>query len=146
MSVLFTDVMTVYNYYKDADGKDSWQRTVIRGIQWRHSKKELMVSKGVQSEELVESITINFACNYGRPVYIEPVKYRALPDAGRAAYWTLDDKQGLDIMVLGEITEEIISEEDILHLQKLCQYVVTVSKVADNRNRGRLKHIRVVGK
>lgn len=147
MSVLFSDVMTVYNYFRNPETEaESWRRSVIRGVQWRHSKKELTVSKGVQTEERVESITVDFSRTYIRPAYVDPVKYAALLLDGRAASWTLDDKHGLDILVLGEAGMEVTCEEDIGQLRRQYQYVCTVTAVADNRNRPRLKHIKVVGK
>lgn len=147
MSVLFSDVMTVYNYFRNPETEaESWQRSVIKGVQWRHSKKELTVSKGVQTEERVESITVDFSRAYGRPAFVEPVKYAVLPPGSRAASWTLDDKHGLDILVLGESRREVKSEHDIDALREDYQYVVTVTSVTDNRNRPRLKNIKVVGK
>lgn len=147
MSILFSDTMTIYNYFRDTETEtESWHRTVINGVQWRHSKKELTVSKGVQTEERVESITVDFSRSYGRAAYVEPVKYAALPSNGRNTSWTLDSKHGLDILVLGESSREVKSEHDIDALKEDYQYVVTVTSVTDNRNRPRLKHIKVVGK
>ena len=145
MSVLFTDTMTVFNHFCE-EGKDSWKRTVINGVQWRHSKKELIVAKGVQAEERVESVTVDFSRGYGRPSYVEPIQYGTLSAEERAVSWTLNSKNGLDIIALGEVSEEISSEDDIDSLRKKYPCVVLVSSVADNRNRPRLKHIRVVGK
>ena len=48
--------------------------------------------------------------------------------------------------MLGESDAEIVCEEDINQLREQYQYVVTVTAVTDNRNRPRLKHIKVVGK
>lgn len=147
MSILFTDTVTIYNYFRDPETEaESWHRSVIKGVQWRHGKKELTVSKGIQTEERVESITVDFSRAYGRPAYAEPVKYTALPPDDRAASWTLDSKHGLDILVLGESQREVKSEHDIDALREDYQYVVTVTSVTDNRNRPRLKHIKVVGK
>lgn len=147
MSILFTDTMTIYNYFRNPETEaDSWERTVIKGVQWRHSKKELTVSKGVQTEERVESITIDFSPMYSRRGYVEPIKYTSLSPEERAISWTLDDKHGLDILVLGESQQEVKSEQDIDALREEYQYVVTVTSVTDNRNRPRLKHIKVVGK
>lgn len=145
MNALFTDTMTVFNHSCE-EGKDSWKRTIIKGVQWRHSKKELTVTKGVQTEERTESVTIDFSRGYGRPPYVEPVQYQSLSSEERAGSWTLNSKNGLDIIVLGEIPEEISSEDDIDSLRKNYPYVVLISSVTDNRNRPRLKHIRVVGK
>lgn len=147
MSILFTDTMTIYNYFRDPETEvESWGRTVIKGVQWRHSKKELTVSKGVQTEERVESITVDFSRSYGRLTYVEPVKYAVLSPEERTISWTLDDKHGLDILVLGDSQREVKSEHDIDALKEDYQYVVTVTAVTDSRNRPRLKHIKVVGK
>ena len=145
MNVLFTDTMTVFNHFSDAR-RDSWRRTVIAGVQWRHNKKELTVTKGVQTEERVESVTVDFSRGYGRPPYVDPVRYASLPAEERAGNWTLNSRNGLDIIVLGEITDEITCEDDIDGLRKKYPSVVLISSVTDNRNRPRLKHIRVVGK
>lgn len=145
MNVLFTDTMTVFNHSGD-EGQDSWKRTIIKGVQWRHSKKELTITKSVQTEDRVESVTIDFSRGYGRPPYVDPVRYQSLSSEERAGSWTLNSKNGLDIIALGEIPEEIASEDDIDSLRGKYPYVVLVSSVADNRNRPRLKHIRVVGK
>ena len=48
--------------------------------------------------------------------------------------------------MLGESQQEVKSEQDIDALREEYQYVVTVTSVTDNRNRPRLKHIKVVGK
>ena len=77
---------------------------------------------------------------------MEPIQYGTLSAEERAVSWTLNSKNGLDIIALGEVSEEISSEDDIDSLRKKYPYVVVVSSVADNRNRPRLKHIRVVGK
>ena len=64
----------------------------------------------------------------------------------REGFWTLDAKQGKDIMVLGISEQEISREYRISRLSEDFQYAVTVASVSDNRNRPRLKHIKVTGK
>jgi len=147
MSVLFTDAMTVYNHYRREDtGEDIWNRTVVRGVQWRHNKKELSTSNGVQTESKVESITIDFQKKYGNKPYLPPNEYRKLSFEEAAGYWTLDAKGGQDMLVLGETDNEIDREYRIRELEKDFQYAVTVTSVSDNRNRPRLKHIKVVAR
>ena len=146
MSVLFTDTMTVYNYHRDPDtGQETWNRSVVRGVQWSHNKSEVTTTDGVQTESKVEKITVDFQRKYGNKPYLPPQEY-ALPDGEREGFWTLDAKQGKDIMVLGISEQEISREYRISRLSEDFQYAVTVASVSDNRNRPRLKHIKVTGK
>lgn len=147
MSVLFTDVMTVYNYYRDPDtGEETWNRSVVRGVQWSHNKREIATSGNVQTENKVEKITIDFQRPYGNKPYLPPQEYAKLTEEERKGCWTLDIKQGKDIMVLGESEKEIDRDYRISKLPNDFQYAVTVTSVSDNRNRPRLKHIKAVGK
>lgn len=147
MSVLFTDTMTVYNHRQDPDTeKDTWSRSVIRGVQWSHNKTEVSTSGGVQTEIKVESITIDFQRAYGNKPYLPPNEYRKLSAEECIKYWTLDAKCGQDVLVLGETEKEISRGYKLADLMKDFQYAVTVTAVSDNRNRKRLKHIKAVGK
>ena len=147
MNVLFKDIMTVYNYWRNPDtGKEIWNRTIVKGIQWRHNKTEITTSNGVQTERKVESITIDFQRNYGNKPYLPPNEYRKLSAEEILAYWTLDAQSGQDMLVLGESEIEISREYRLSELQKDFQYAVTVSAVSDNRSGLRLKHIGVTGK
>ena len=147
MSVLFTDTMTVYNHRQDPDTeKDTWSRSVIRGVQWSHNKTEVSTSGGVQTEIKVESITIDFHRAYGNKPYLPPNEYRKLSADEVSDYWTLDAKCGQDVLVLGETEQDISRAYKIADLMKDFQYAVTVTAVSDNRNRPRLKHIKAVGK
>lgn len=147
MSVLFTDTMTVYNYHRDPDtGQETWSRSVVRGVQWSHNKSEVTTTGGVQTESKVEKITVDFQRKYGNKPYLPPQEYAKLPQEERGNFWTLDAKQGKDIMVLGVSEQEISRDYRIARLSEGFQYAVTVSAVSDNRNRPRLKHIKVTGK
>ena len=147
MSVLFTDTMTVYNHRQDPDTeKDTWSRSVIRGVQWSHNKTEVSTSGGVQTEIKVESITIDFQRAYGNKPYLPPNEYRKLSADEVSDYWTLDAKCGQDVLVLGETEQDISRAYKISDLMKDFQYAVTVTAVSDNRNRKCLKHIKAVGR
>lgn len=147
MSILFTDKMTVYNFYRDPDTeKEIWKRTVVTGVQWSHNKSEVSVSGGVQTENKVESITIDFQKAYGNKPYLPPNEYKKLSAEECNGYWTLDAKSGSDVLILGACDKEISKQYRLSDLQKDFQYAVTVTAVSDNRNRPRLKHIKVVGK
>ena len=139
--------MTVYNHRQDPDTeKDTWSRSVIRGVQWSHNKTEVSTSGGVQTEIKVESITIDFQRAYGNKPYLPPNEYRKLSADEVSDYWTLDAKCGQDVLVLGETEQDISRAYKIADLMKDFQYAVTVTAVSDNRNRKRLKHIKAVGK
>lgn len=144
MSVLFNETMTVYNFSQE-DGAEKWRRTVLRGIQWRHRKKEVSVSDQVATETRMESITVDFQRAYGNKPYVYPDQYRKLAAEEKGNCWTLDDRTEKDVLVYGERTEEISEEYRLSSLMKEYQYAVTVKAVSDNRNRRGLKHIKVVG-
>lgn len=147
MNVLFTDIMTVYNFFRDPETeKEVWNRTIIKGVQWSHNKSEVSTSNGVQTESKVERITIDFTRAYGNKAYLPPNEYKKLSAEEVTGYWTLDAKTGQDMLVLGESNHEISRQYKLLDLQKDFQYAVTVTAVSDNRNRPRLKHIKAVGK
>lgn len=147
MSALFTDVMTVYNYHRNPDtGKETWLRSVVKGVQWSHNKTEVTTSGNVQQETKVESITADFQHEYGNKPYLPPHEYAKLTEDEAAKYWTLNAKSGQDVLLLGKSDKEISTEYRLSALQNDFQYAVTVTSVSDNRNRPRLKHIKVVGK
>lgn len=147
MSVLFTDAMTVYNYHRDPDTeKETWLRSVVKGVQWSHNKTEVTTSGNVQTETKMESITIDFQSSYGNKPYLPPTQYAKLTAEQAGEYWTLNPKAGQDVIVLGETEQEISRAYGLADLQNDFQYAVTVTAVSDNRNRPRLKTIKVVGK
>lgn len=147
MSVLFTDIMTVYNYHRDPDTeKETWFRSVIRGVQWSHNKTETTTSGNVQTESKAESVTINFQWGYGNKPYLPPTEYAKLTAEQAAGFWTLNSRSGQDVLVLGESDKEISRAYKLSDLLDDFQYAVTVTAVSDNRNRPRLKTIKVVGK
>lgn len=147
MSVLFTDTMTVYNYLRDPDTeKGVWLRSVVKGVQWSHNKTEVVTTGNVQAESKVESITIDFQCGYGNKPYLPPTEFAKLTAEEAESYWTLNAKAGQDMIVLGESDKEISRAYKLSDLQDDFQYAVTVAAVSDNRNRPRLKTIKVVGK
>lgn len=147
MSVLFTDTMTVYNYHRDSDTeKETWLRSVVKGVQWTHNKTEVVTSGNVQTETKVEGITVDFQRGYGNKPYLPPAEFSKLTEEEAKACWTLNAKAGQDVMVLGESDKEISRSYKLSDLLSDYQYAVIVTAVSDNRNRPRLKHIKAVGK
>lgn len=144
MNVLFTDCMTVYNYHRDKDtGKETWQRTVIHGVQWRHGKRGIAITAGEVTAGNVESITVDCEHTYGNKPYADPAAYSRLSEQERAVRWTLNDLEGQDVLVYGKTEQEINEEYRIKNLLQDHTYAGIVVSVSDNRNRPRLKHMRV---
>lgn len=148
--MLFTDVATIYNHYTtfstastDVD-VDMWKRTVLKGVQWSHNKVQTSVNGEILTQNKVESITFDFGKDYGNDAYIDSIGFKALTD--KSGFWTLDNKDGLDVIVLGECDKEIGSNYAISDLANDNQYLGTVVEVSDNRNRTFLKNIKVIAK
>lgn len=141
----FTDVMTVYNYRREVDG-EHWYRTVIHGVQCRHGKRRMTAKDGVFTDEAEESVTIDFDRQYeGNKPYLDPMEFQKLSGEQAAGYWTLDSRNGMDVAACGEVLQEVNADYGVSRLRK--DYpAFTVTSVADNRNRPRLKHIRMVAK
>lgn len=133
---LFTDVITVFNHSTNQDGGDIWKRTIIKGVQWTHAKLQTKTASGIQTETRVESLTIDFNHDYGNDAYTPSKSY-----TGNG--WTLNSTDGLDIVVLGEITQDITDEYPLEKLFDTYEYVGKVTEVIDNRNRRFLRTIKV---
>lgn len=147
MNVLFTDIMTVYNYRRDREtGEESWQRSVVRGVQWSHNKAELTAPDNVQTAARVEKITVDFQRGYGNKPYLPPREYAGLTAEEAAHFWTLSAGTGMDMIVLGETDRQIGKDYRLKDLREEFEYAVTVAAVSDNRNRPGLKSIKIIGK
>ncbi len=147
MNVLFRNTITVYNYRKNRNsGEEMWHRTVVRGVQWRHNRRELVASNNVQEQAVAERITIDFGRSYGNGRYVPPHEFRQMQDSEIAGCWTLDASSGMDILVLGVSNLEIGTGCRLSDLSGLFQYTATVAAVSDNRNMPRLRNIKVVAK
>ncbi len=144
MSALFNQTMTVYNHHYDEDTeKDVWIRTVVDHVQWMHNRDEVSTSNNVQTQNKVESITVDFSVNREKE-YVTPLEYQRAED--KSLLWTLDARSGQDMVVYGVVSQELTSEYTISDLRKENEYACIVKSVTDNRHMRRLKHIRVVAK
>lgn len=135
--MLFTDIITIYNHRPD----DSYLRTVINGVQYSKKTEKSISTDGKINLGFVVHITIPDSAKSNR-AYADKKTFQQ--DAERR-YYTLDDSGNLDIVVQGEIMQEITEGYRLKDL-KSDYDCVTVASVADNRNRGMLSHIKVVCK
>lgn len=135
---LFTDTITIYNHKED----DTYQRTVMKGVQYSKKTEKTVTSDGKVNLGTVVNVTIPETVVCDRD-YVEKQKFRLLGDTSNN--WTLDEAGNLDIIIQGEVTQEITEEYRLKNL-KADYDCVTVASVSDNRNRSMLKHIKVVCK
>lgn len=135
---IFNDTITVYNHLPD----DTYQRTVVKGVQYSKNTVKTVTSDGKVSLATTVDITIPVTARSDRE-YLDKLHFRQIEQPDK--YWTLDDAGNLDVIVHGECTEDIT---EVYRLKELkADYgAATVAAVEDNRNRPRLKHIRVVCK
>lgn len=135
---IFTDTITVYNHKSD----DSYQRTVIRGVMYTKKREKAISSDGKVNIAVTVSITIPSTAKCDRE-YVDKRQFRQIEDT--SAYWTLDESGNgsSDIIVQGEVLQEIMDDYRPKHL-KVDHDSVSVAGVFDNRNKPRLRHVKVV--
>lgn len=135
---LFTDVITLYNHKPD----DTYQRTVIKGVQFSRKVEKTVSSDNKISLASVVNITIPDTAECDRS-YVGKGIFKNEEDT--SPHWTLDAGENLDIMIQGEVEQEITEDYRLKNLR--ADYdCATVDSVSDNRNRDFLKHIKVVCK
>lgn len=124
-SALFTDTVTLFNHHKG-----EWHKTVLPGVQWTDKITKTVDSDGKITITPEVSLTVPV-----RPGYVEPKAY-----TGEGFTFGTGN---LDVIVRGEIPEEITQEFTITALRKKYDHAATIYGVADNTNRGMLKHWKV---
>lgn len=101
---LFTDTVTVYNHYRE-NRADFWQRTVLRGVQWRQKVVQSSDSAGSIVLSTETSVTIPAGVDAGERAYAAPSDFQTAED--RSSFWTLNPASGDDFLLPGEHTEEL---------------------------------------
>jgi hypothetical protein len=133
---MFTDIVTIYNYYKDG-----WQRTVVKGVQWTPSIVKTASNGKIDIADVV-NITIPSTIQCDK-AYMPYKEYSKLSASEVILYWTLNPSDNQDIMILGDIEVDITDTYKLKNLRTDYE-VHTVKSVKDNRLRARLKNIKVV--
>lgn len=135
---LFEDTITIYNHKAD----DTYQRTVISGVQYTAKAVKTITSDGKVNLAAVVNVTITDTAVCDRE-YLPKRDFQKLEDT--SGYWTLDAAGNQDIVIQGTVTQELVRDYRLKHL-KADYDCVTVAAVADNRNRGMMRHIKAVCK
>ncbi len=138
---MFNDTITIYNHYYDKLTKlDRWNRTVLKDVMWRQTTTKTVSSNKIQIDDSI-SITIPH-----RSGYLSPQKYIQMPNDKMSDYWTINAKNNVDIIVLGEINQDLTDSYTLRELRKDYDNVVTVMAVSDNSRVDHLKHWKVTAK
>jgi hypothetical protein len=149
LSMLMADTVTVYNCRSFKEGaavKSRWDRTVISGVQWKEAANRNVSPGGISMTDYSVSIIIpaDARIEDGKN-YIRPDLYASLPIED-VSCWTLDFKQGKDVVVRGLCRQEIGDQYTITQLKK--DYpACDIKAVSDNRSHPApdLRHWKVRG-
>lgn len=135
---IFNDTITIYNHKED----DSYQRTVVRGVMYSSRTEKTVTADGKINLATTVSVTIpeTAVCNRR---YVTKREFKVLTDTSEC--WTLNESDNLDVIVWGAVEQELTEDYRLKHL-KADYDCVTVAAIEDNRNKPRLKHIKVVCK
>lgn len=138
--------ITVYNAHKNADKTETWNRTVIRGCEYRYSADKTVSGSGsIVFTQLLTTVIPVEADTEGKQ-YIDAVSYEKLPDDEVEKYFTFNPRNNHDMIVAGECEKEITKDYKITDLKNDTQESGTIASLADNTEGALLKHWKVVCK
>lgn len=127
-NAIFTDTVTLFNHYKG-----EWFKTILPGVQWKDTITRTVDSDGKITITPEASLTVPV-----RAGYVEP---KAFTGEG----FTFGTGN-LDVIVLGEISDEITQDFTITHLKRKYDHAATIYGVSDNTLRAMLRHWKVVAR
>lgn len=128
--------ITIFNRYIDADRKERWAGTVIKGVSWQYSHAAKTNKEGMQASETC-TIRIPASADTQGKEFVS----RCFFLQNQIGMWTVSPK---DKIVLGEIWSAPDDDTLPTWLEKNCDAVITVHTVADNSGK-LLPHIRIGG-
>lgn len=139
-------IITVYNAHKNADKTESWNRTVIRGCEYKYSADKTVSGSGsIVFTQLLTAVIPTEADTEGKQ-YIDAVSYEKLPDDEVGKYFTFNSRNNHDVIVAGECEKEITKDYKITDLKNDTQKSGTIASLADNTEDTLLKHWKVICK
>lgn len=133
--MIFTDTVTIYNHFTE-NGEDRWKRTVLNMCHWNCETLKTVQPDGKVHISDVVSLTILDRQGYAHKK--DWIKNRE--------GWTVDPECNKDIVVLGVCEKELSREYRLKDFKREVPNVMTVAGLADNTNRDRLKHWRVIAR
>lgn len=138
--------ITVYNAHKSADKIETWNRTVIRGCEYKYSADKTVSGSGsIVFTQLLTAVIPVEADTNGKQ-YIDAVSYEKLPDDEVGKYFTFNSRNNHDVIVAGECEKEITKDYKITDLKNDTQKSGTIASLSDNTEGTLLKHWKVICK
>lgn len=139
--LIFDDIVTIINHYYDTiTREDRFNKTVLYGnCMWRKKTVKTVSNNQIQVDDAI-SLTILY-----RNGYIEPRKYSKLPNDEKKKYFTLNSQDNTDLVVLGEVKEDIFDYASIQELKSNYEWV-TIAGVSDNTMVDGLRNWKVTAK
>lgn len=119
---MFHDTITIYNKYKDNDGKEHYHRSILKNVFWNEIKGSVMRKTGVTSSDKVQIII--------------PARKGFVNSEYDGTGWTL--KAG-DLVIKGDIKKEVLPGETAKALDG-CGSKVVITNVDDKRFCSGLAH------
>lgn len=119
---MFHDTITIYNKYKDNDGKERYHRSVLNNVFWNEIKGSVMRKTGVTSSDKVQIII--------------PARKGFVESEYDGTGWTL--KAG-DLVLKGDIKKEVLLGETAKALDGYGSKAV-ITNVDDKRFCSSLAH------
>lgn len=139
-------IITVYNAHKNADKTETWNRTVIRGCEYKYSADKTVSGSGsIVFTQLLTAVIPTEADTEGKQ-YIDAVSYEKLPDDEVGKYFTFNPRNNHDMIVAGECEKEITKDYKITDLKNDVQKSGTIASLADYTEGTLLKHWKVICK
>lgn len=132
--------ITLYNYHKNADKTETWRRTVIHGVNYSYSNTKTVDSTG--KVVFTPTLTVIIPQNAPQATYIDAKGYAKLSNT--EGYFTLNSAGNKDLIVCGEVTQEITSTYKVTNFLDDYQKAAKVASFSDNTDAPRLKHYKVV--
>ena len=133
---MFPHTITVYNIYRNANGVEQFQRTVLRGVYWNAIKGATMRKTGIQSADGFVVI-IPKGAESSRS-YVGPVAFSGLAD--KSEFYTL---QNGDYLVKGDTGYDIQkSPKELSRFDDVCRATAVDAKLFGSG----LDHWEVTGK
>lgn len=120
--------ITIYNkVYDREEGNNKYYRTILKGVNWQDVTKVLPSDSGVISADVAE-VYVPFLVDT-RKRYRSPVNFASAQDKNDFFMFAPED-----IVVRGEITDEITKQKDVEHLKDKYGNVRVIAVVETNDN------------
>ncbi len=137
--------ITIYNYYK-SEKTESWNKTVISGLEYRYTTAKTVASNGAIVMTPLLTVIIPVEADAEGKEYIDYLSYQRLPAGELNRYWTINPVCNKEMIVCGICDKDISTDYRISQLKKDYLNTGIISAFDNNTGGDLLKHYKVVCK